>query len=221
MLRWGVGKTLIIPTYLNSATPGYEAPVSGTLQVPFPATVNSSDFLVCEVQVQDAAAAAITVPAGWTDIGLITLSATNKARAFYLSAVGNEDGTNLDVTCTASVFAGGVIHRFRTAGGIEAIGTTSEAASDTSHPVVGVTTLGPNRLCVQLESTIRSGTPTLADITGETGVDYTQPSAVQLVAGFNFGIQTALCVAAQANSGGSAAWSVAQAGKFTFGFALY
>lgn len=205
--------------FIDAGTGGYEAPVSGTLQVPYPATVAAGNFLVAHIVAQDGSAA-ITGPAGWTLIGSNSSVGATLSNLYYKIADGTESG-NLDVTVTAGIRCGGRIYRFNRGTGVEAHGTTQEIASDTTQPVVDVTTLGVKRLACQAMWCQPTTTVTIANITGESGADYTEAVAeFNGTANLMLSLQIATCAAISVITGGSATLGSAETNKITHGFAI-
>lgn len=206
-------------TFIDAGAGGYEAPVVGSLQIPFMGTIAAGNFLVAHVIAQGAAAD-ITTPSGWTLFSTNTGIGSTVSKLFYKAASGSESG-NLDVTLVAATRCGGRIYRFNRGTGVEAEGNTQESSSDTSQPVVNVTTLGPKRLACQAMWVQPATTQTIGSITGESGADYTEAVAeYNGTAGLMLSLQIATCSAISAITGGSATLGGAETNKITHGFAI-
>jgi len=213
LMAAGVGA---MPAFIDAGTGGYEAPVSGTLQVPYPATVVAGNFLLMHVVAQDAAAA-ITTPAGWTLIDTYSSIASTLSNVFWKRADGTETG-NVDITTTAGIRCGGRIYRFTRGSGVEAAASTGETGSDSDITIQNVTTLGSRRLACQC-LWIQNNT-TMANITGESGADYTEATAEFGNTGFTIGLQTAQVATAAAITGGTCTIGAATTNKIAHGFAI-
>lgn len=204
--------------FIDAGTGGLEVPITGTLQVPHPATVAANNFLVMHVLSQDAAPS-ITTPAGWTLAGAgESPTATLLSKLFWKIAAGTEGGTNLNVTMTGGTRAGGQIYRFTGGAGIEAYSSRSQnTPSDTNVPAKDLTTLGSKRLAIQC--LFASVNTTIGDITGESGADYTEAVAEFAAAAFLMSLQTA-AVDVAAITGGNATLGSATTNKVAHGFAI-
>jgi hypothetical protein len=191
-------------SFLDAGTGAIEAPVSGTLQVPFPGTVAAGNFLILHVVAKDGATGAVTLPSGWTSSSTRTSTDTTVATLVaYKIADGTETG-NLNVTCTAGTFAAGRIYRFSSGTGVEGNGAAiATDSAGTALNLFNVTTTGGNRLAVQLLSCNGNGVPGSA--TGESGADYTEAVAEYYSASgpVTLSCQVASVSTATAISGGS------------------
>lgn len=205
------------PTFVAAGAGGYEAPVAGTLQVPYPASIIAGQFLVLHVVSQDASAS-ITTPSGWT---LITDSAAlvggTLSAVYWKKAAGTESG-NLDVTLTGGTRCGGRIYQFSRGSGVEAAGTIAETASDSDITIQNVTTLGNRRLACQC-LWVQNNT-TMADITGESGANYAEAVAEYSNTGLTLGLQTAVVNTPTAITGGTCVIGTATSNKIAHGFAI-
>lgn len=206
------------PTFLDAGAGAIEIPISGTFQLPYMGTVATLNFLVAHVVAQGAAAPAITTPAGWTLFNSSPQVAltTTLSRLFWKLATGSESG-NLDITATADIRISGRMYRFSRGSGVEAAAAVEEAASDTSQPVVNVTTLGVNRIACQ--ALWCQGVVTMADITGESGANYAEAVA-EFSSTVTHGLQTAAVPSPTAITGGSCTLGSAVTNKISHGFAI-
>ena len=208
------------PTFLSAGTGGSEAPVSGTLQVPYPATVAANNFLLLHVVAKDSGGPAITTPSGWTSFSARVSSDTLLSSALYWKlAAGTETG-NLDVTVTADTVAAGRIYRFSSGSGVEAAGSAVTDASGTGMSAVNVTTLGSDRLAIQCF--FAKVNTTIGNISGETNADYTEAVAeyASATGPVIFSCQAAAVASATAITGGSATLASAGTYRVRHGFAI-
>lgn len=160
------------PLFLDAGTGAVEAPVSGTLQVPFPATVAKGNFLLLHVVARDTVGPGVTTPSGWT--ATASRDSTDgfaRSSSFWKVADGTETG-NLDVTCTADTHVTGRMYRFSHGSGVEAAAGANTDASDVGLTAVDVTTLGLARIAVQLF--YAEVNTTVGNIAGESNADYTE-----------------------------------------------
>jgi len=207
---------LSMPAFIAAGAGGYEAPVSGTLQVPYPASIIAGQFLLLHVVAQDASPT-ISTPSGWTLIDSNSSVGGTLSSVFYKRASGSESG-NLDVTVTAGTRCGGRIYQFTRGTGTEATGSTAETASDSDITIQNVTTLGKLRLACQC-LWVQNNT-TMADISGESGANYTEAVAEYSNTGLTIGLQTAAVTSATAITGGTCAIGAATSNKIAHGFAI-
>ena len=208
------------PRFVDAGAGATEAPVSVTLQVPYPATVVAGNFLLCQVYAVDTGVAAtVDLPAGWTGIrSIVSADGFARMRSFYKTADGTETG-NLDVTTSGGDFSAGRIYRFSHGSAVEADSGTNTDSSGTGMTAVDLTTLGPNRRAVQLLGA--NVNTTIGDIAGESGADYTEAVAEYAnAAGVIISCQTALVPAAAAITGGSATLGSAGIYRIRHGFAI-
>lgn len=219
MLMAAVGGSLPpVPSFLSAGTGAREAPVSGTLQVPYPATVAAGNFLLMHVRDADAGGASITTPSGWTLIkSQFSTDTLVQDCAYFKIATGSETG-NVDVTTTGGSYSAGRIYRFATGTGVEAAASAATDASGTGMSAVNVTTLGSNRLAVQLLAA--QVNTTIGNITGESGADYTEAVAEYATTSLIMSCQTASVSAATAITSGSATLGSAGTYRNRIGFAI-
>lgn len=212
------GVSLTQVTFLDAGSGAIEVPVSGTFQVPFPATVAAGNFLVLHIYLQDTTAPAVTTPSGWTAITSETGSVL-QGHTFYKIATGAESG-NLDVTCTADTFVAGRIYRFSHGSGVEGAASARLNPSNATMTCVAVTTLGVLRCAVQLFGA--NVNTTIGSVTGETNADYTEAVAEYATASgpVIISCQTASIAAAVAITGGTATLGTAGAFRIRHGFAI-
>lgn len=216
----GAVQALAAPTFLSAGTGGQEKPLSGTMQVPYPATVAAGNFLLLQVYASDSGQGpSVTTPSGWTLIKNQTGATPGAMHASYKIATGSESG-NLDVTVSAAdAFAAGRIYRFSGGLSFEAAGSAITTASATAMTCVDLTTLGAQRLAVQLfGATVNT---TIGNISGETNADYTEAVAEYADTGpVTLSCQIATIAAAIAISGGSATLGAAGTDRVRIGFAI-
>lgn len=212
------GGAFRMPAFIDAGSGAIENPISGTFQLPYPATVSAFNFLIAHVVAQHSGTPSISTPSGWTLFGTSPLSVLTGtlSKLFYKIATGSESG-NLDITATADIRITGRIYRFDRGRGVEAEANTEEAASDTTQPVVNVTTLGINRRACQ--AMWAQGASTYADISGETGTDYTEAVA-EYSSTTMLGLQTGSVPNPTAITGGSCVIGTSITNKITHGFAI-
>lgn len=101
-----------IPDFVTDG--GLAAIQSSTLLVPFPATVNAGDFLICNACSYNSTN---VLSDGWVSLGSTVFGGNKGAyNLMYKIAVGNEGGTNLTVESIGSTFTAGIIYRFQNVG---------------------------------------------------------------------------------------------------------
>lgn len=208
------------PTFVDAGSGAIEAPISGTFQLPYPATVANGNFLLAHVYAKDATTADISLPSGWTSVNFRASTDTLVySRAFYKVADGTETG-NLNVTATASAFVAGRMYRFSNGTAVEATGSANTDGSGTGLTCVDVTTLGSNRCAVQLFGAVVDQTVT--NVSGETNADYTEAVAEYRSASgpVTLSCQVAAVTSAIAISGGSATLGGAGTYRQRHGFAI-
>ena len=81
----------------------FNSPSDGSHLVQMPATVDPGDLLIMLVSLDNEPPSA--TPGGWTPLFAATQAAAEFA-AYAKDAVGNEDGTTVDVTTTLSGISG-------------------------------------------------------------------------------------------------------------------
>lgn len=215
-----IGGAKAMPTYVGAGSGNQEVPVSGTLQVPYPASVSAGQGLIMAIYQQDTVASSITTPSGWTLVGSVTIAANQVQLAVYFKiAAGTEGGTNQDVTCVADVFSLGRMIQLSGGSGVEAAGTASTNASATNLDCVNVTTLGANRVAVQVFGAYGAST-TVGDISGESGANYAAPVAEYTPGQGILDFQIASVTSAAAITGGSATLGASRSARCRVGFAV-
>ena len=213
---------LVMPSYLDSGAGAVEAGGDGTFNVPFPATVAPGNFMVLHVVAQSTSVLPSPAPGGSWAAGPTNNQAAvfAGAWAFYLpSALGTEGGTNLSLVCTdADNFAQARIHRFSHGSGIEASGSAVTGGSGTAVNAVDLTTLGPNRLALQLFSC--SGASIAMGDIGSTGEVTYAEAVAEYFGSFNQQLQTAQVANAVAITGGGITLGSARTTKIRLAFAI-
>lgn len=205
-----------LPFY-QSAGAGAATTSTTTFDVPYPATVNSTDLLI--LHVQDFSGTSITTPSGWTFINGSAIG-----RAYYKEADGTETGS-LTVTGT---FGGnltmGRIYSFANYGGAIIEASATATGTGTTVNDQGVTTTDVDRLAINLVgvTTNSGGVPAFPSFTGETGGDWTETLAEYTTTiGTDGGLQlqTAGMASAATISGGSMTVTAADSWR-VIGFAI-
>lgn len=194
------------------------SPGAASINVPYPTGIAAGTPLFCFV-LGEGTGAAVNVPGGWTEIGsgsLIGSGATAcQARVFWLSATGSESGS-LTVTGTGTMR--GFMWRASNGLSIESGSITGNATGASSISAVNVTTTGSSELACQIM--VYKSTNTIANITGESGTDYTEPTAEINDGTYSFDVQTGQVGSATAITGGSATLGAACANRFAAGWAI-
>ena len=197
---------------------------AGSIAVPYPASLTAGMMIILHVYANDATAASVTTPAGFT---AITDTGAGVARmyAFYKISDGTETG-NLTVSYTGSVAAAGRMYSTTRSSGYEAAAPNIAAGAIASIPTLNLTTTMPLELGVQLQGCLLGGSvTTLANSTGETLVDYTQPvalysSGTAIMLGIQTGVITGAGGVPVVTTGGSASLGAAKTQRATICFAV-
>jgi hypothetical protein len=106
-----------------------------------PATVNAGDLLVMFIKTAGAGAHDQTQPSGWSTIIHSTVNQTQyKAGIYVKDAVGDEDGTNVDVETDGASNSASAVVRIQTGTWGGTVGTDIEG---TAGSVVGTATPNP------------------------------------------------------------------------------
>jgi len=139
---------------------GFASGTSGSVDVPYPATVNADDILICYVM-NFVSGATISTPSGWTQI-YKDESPSSRAFAWYAKrATGSESGT-LTVTTSGTLWSFGVMVSFS---GVttsdpfyeSAVGTP-EAGSDDVATAGEITSTGDNELAIVMTGIMKDVT---------------------------------------------------------------
>lgn len=209
-----------MPAFISAGAGTSAAPPGATMSPAFPASIVAGDLLILHAAMSDTVGGTVTTPAGWTSIGAFPGGAqVTKQWAFFKIADGSESGT-LAVTCSADTAGGMRIYRFSSGTGAEAAAGTRTAASSTSMPAQNLTTLGNNRLAVQLFAAWTN--TTIGDITGESGTDYTEAVAefASATGPILMSVQTGQVPTPTAITGGTATLGAASVQRDSYGFAI-
>jgi hypothetical protein len=208
-----------MPVFIDAGTADLINALDGTTTPAFPATVVQGNYLLLQVSLSDSTSPVVTTPTGWSSIGGFP-SGSNVAKqyAFWKIADGTEAGTQ-SVSITTDVGGASRIYRFSNGSGAESAAGSRAAASSTSMPATDVTTLGSNRLAIQLFAAWTN--TTIGNITGETGTDYTEAVAEYANAlPVLIQIQTGQMQVVGSITGGTATLGSASTNRLSYGFAI-
>lgn len=211
---------MAVPTF-GAAGTGAATTSSSSISVPYPSGIVAGQLLI--LHVQNFNGTSITTPTDWTFIDGSAIG-----RAYWKVATGSESGS-LSVSGSFG-FLQLTMGRMYSFDGVdtttpeEGSATHSDSGSSTINDE-GVTTTGADRLAINLIGLTSggAGAPSQSNFTGETGGDWTEPTAEYTTTtgdDGSMGIQTASMASAGTINGGTFTASVFASGARVIGFAL-
>lgn len=209
-----------VPSFVDAGTGALENPISGTFQVPYPASVAAGNLLIMHIVATKAGDCTITTPSGWTLAGTVDVgTGAGESAVYWRIANGTEGGTNVDVTIDASSVCRGRIYRFGSGIGVEAHAATNTSdAGSTTHNAQNITTTYKNTRALQLMWA--NANTTIGNISGESGVDYTEATAEYASTGGVMSCQSGSVAMPTAITGGSATLGASATIRITHGLAI-
>lgn len=184
----------------------------------FPSPITAGQFLIIQVYANDTTAPAVTTPGGWTAAGAKPTGAVlAKEWLFWKVADGTESGT-VSLTCSGDNMTAARIYLFSNGSGIEAAAGQLNTPSSTSLPAQDITTLGAQRLALQMFAAFVN--TTVGNISGETGTDYTEAVAEFAAANVILSFQTGQVPSPTAITGGTATLGAAGIDRVSYGAAI-
>jgi hypothetical protein len=202
-----------------SSTAGAGVSGTGSLSVAYPSGITAGMLLILAYGGKDSSSGTTPpAPSGFTQ-GVTLNSTLYDLTMWYKVATGSESGT---VSVSGVNDTAQIARMFRTtavASGIEATGSSFSTSSASTFSNVSVTTTANLECAVQLEFALNGVAETVANSTGESGGDYTQPVAVYSP-GNNIAIQSAAMATAGTISGGTAVIGASVANRGVLSFAI-
>ena len=169
-----------------------------SIEVDYPATVNSGDMLILTFAERNSTIPG--VPTGFTLVDSMTQSGQHSIAVWKRVADGTETGS-VTISTAASSLQMGRMHRFTGADSSEDADTVGATSRDPAHP--DTTTTGTDRLAVAV--TFVNDDDAASSFTGETGGDFTLDIDDTTIVGQDGGLsmQTASMATSGTISGGT------------------